>query len=432
MPRSCGFRNCDNFRTTLPEKNERLLHAGAAAIVSSSRALLADAPQGHNEAVGTGDSVTVIEQTSRLLWEACQRDPDPTDIRRALDGGADVELGVAAAVPHRIGPLLWRALGAAGARDVVGPETAVLGAMVDALRMEAVLLVPRAVALAVGPLTEAGLEPVVFKGPAVAAVYPEPGLRPMDDIDLLLPADRHALQVLQRAGWRVVREAGRHHYDTVLLHDEVPSFSLEVHYGLEEPSRRVTSLDPGALWSRRVPVRCAGTGAFGLSPVDELVVLAAHAGKPFHGFTRLLWIADLAMKIDHPAAPPVDWDAVRARAEEANCLTVVGAALALARYAGVEAPPELFPLPTRGWRGRALRQLLSVTWPLTAHELHRYRLTYALTDAPALRLRALVVVLGNWHGIGVRLQAKTRHPFSPTRDHAVTAGAVKTPHVPPI
>ena len=53
--------------------------------------------------------------------------------------------------------------------------------------MEAVLLIPRALALAVRPLTDAGLEPVVFKGPAVAARYPKPGLRPMEDIDLLLP-----------------------------------------------------------------------------------------------------------------------------------------------------------------------------------------------------------------------------------------------------
>ena len=79
--------------------------------------------------------------------------------------------------------------------------------MADALRMEALLLIPRAVALAVRPLTEAGLEPLVFKGPAVAARYPEPGLRPMDDIDLLLPAADHrrALDALAGAGWQVAR-----------------------------------------------------------------------------------------------------------------------------------------------------------------------------------------------------------------------------------
>jgi Uncharacterised nucleotidyltransferase len=380
--------------------------------------------------------VAVTEQTARLLWEACRRDPDPLAIQRTLDGGADVPLAVAAAESHRIGPLFWRALGAAGARDALGAQESTLGAMVDAFRMEALLLMPRAVALAVRPLTEAGLEPVVFKGPAVAASYPEPGLRPMDDIDLLLPVEDHwrAVELLQHAGWRVARPEGRDHYDTVLLHDEVPSLSLEVHYGLEEPSRRVTSLDPRALWSRRVPLCCGGTEAFGLSQVDQLVVLAAHAGKPFHGFTRLMWIADLAMTVNDPTAPPMEWDAVRALALEANCLTVVGAALTLASYAGVDAPTGLFPLPTRGWRGDALRQLRSVTWPLTAHELPRYRLTYALTDAPAQRLRSLLVLLGNWHGLGVRLHKKAalaRHPFATPHGRATTPRAVHTPQLPP-
>ena len=311
------------------------------------------------------------------------------------------------------------------ARDALGPDGAGLGAMADAFRMEAMLLIPRAVALAVRPMTEAGLEPLVFKGPAVAACYPEPGLRPMEDIDLLLPAGDHrrALDALHGAGWHVARAGGVEHYDTVLIHDKVPSLSLEVHYGLERVSQRVNALDPGALWARRVPLDCAGTPAFGLAQADELIVLAAHAGKPFHGFVRLIWIADLAMIVGGAAArgAPVDWDSVRAGANEARCLTVVSAALALARRVGVDAPSELFPLPSRGWRGQALRQLLGVTWPLTTHELHRYRLNYALTDSPAQRVRSLVSLVGNWHGLQVRVRTTAdllRRPPRPARPPA--------------
>jgi hypothetical protein len=274
--------------------------------------------------------------------------------------------------------------------------------------MEALLLIPHAVALSVQPLTAAGLEPVVFKGPVVAGRYPEPGLRPMGDIDLLLPVADHAraLNALRRAQWRVVRAGGDGHYDTQLVHPHVPTLSLELHYGLEPSSERVTGLDPAALWERRVPLDCAGTSAFGLSRADEVVVLAAHAGKPFHGFTRLMWIADIAMVVGDAVADgsPMDWDAVHAAAEEARCLRVVGAALALARRVGVDAPSEYFPLPTHGWRGRTLRQLLSVTWPLTAHELHRYHLTYALTDAPTQRVRSLLALVGKWHGLKMRVQ----------------------------
>jgi hypothetical protein len=351
-------------------------------------------------------ATTVTEQTATLLWEACRRDPDPASLRRALAGGADIGWAVSAASEQRIGPLLWRALGAAGSLDALGPDGAALGGMADACRMEALLLLPRAVALAVRPLTDAGLEPVVFKGPAVAARYPEPGLRPMDDIDLLLPrADhRRALDALGHAGWQVARPGVGDHYDTVLTHREVPSFFLEVHYGLERASQRMTALDPGSLWAMRQPLECAGTSAFGLPPAEELVVLAAHAGKLHHRFVRLVWMADLAMIVGAAAThgAPVDWDRVRAVAGAAQCVTVVGAALEMARRAGLDAPAGLFPLPTRGRRGDAMRQLLSVTWPLTNLELPGWRLRYALTDARAQRVKVLFAHLALGHGIRAR------------------------------
>ena len=81
-------------------------------------------------------------------------------------------------------------------------------------------------------------------------------------------------------------------------------------------------------------------------------------------------------------------------------MTVVAAALGLARHAGVDTPAALFPLPTRGWRGGAIRHLQSVTWPLTHLELPGYHLNYALTDAPAQRLKILLVLLASGHGIG--------------------------------
>ncbi len=141
-------------------------------------------------------------------------------------------------------------------------------------------------------------------------------------------------------------------------------------------------------------------------------MLAAHAGKPHHGFVRLAWIADLAMLVGDAAdrGAPVDWARVRALAEEARCVTVVAAALGLARHAGVETPAELFPLPTRGWRGEAIRSLQSATWPLTHLELPGYHLNYALTDAPAQRLKILFVLLASGHGIGAGVRRVTGLP----------------------
>jgi hypothetical protein len=274
--------------------------------------------------------------------------------------------------------------------------------------MEALLLIPRAMELAVTPLIAAELEPVILKGPAVAGRYPRPGLRPMEDIDLLLPRADHAraLTALAGAGWTLVRAADDEKYDTVLAHPEVPSLFLELHFGLETASQRVTALDPVTLWSCRQPAVVAGTPAFVLPQEVELVVLAAHAGKPHHGFVRLVWIADIAMIVRSATEDgnPVDWQRVRAVAESTHCVTVVGAALAMARRAGVDTPVGLFPLPTRGWRGAAMGQLLSPSWPLTHLELPGYHLNYALADDPLQRLKILLVLRGSGHGIGARVR----------------------------
>ena len=240
-----------------------------------------------------------------------------------------------------------------------------------------------AVALAIRPLTDAGLEPVVLKGPALASRYPEPGLRPMDDIDLLLPKAEHprALEALHEAGWQVARahSAAFDLYDTVLTHPEVPSLCLEVHYGLERKAQSVTGLDPLTLWSRRRPIVCAGTATFGLPLTDELVMLAAHAGKAHHRFVRLVWIADFAMIVGHAErhGTPVDWSAARAVAQQTHCVTVLSLALAMAQRAGVNVPNGVFPPPAPGRQHRTMQRLLSETWPLTGPAAAGFRLDYA-------------------------------------------------------
>ena len=342
--------------------------------------------------------------TAELLWEACRRHPRPEVVRDAIGRGADLHVASKASIDHRIAPLLWRTLTSADAAESLGEGRATLRDVFEVYRMEALLLLPRAVSLAVRPLTEADFEPVVLKGPALASRYPEPGLRPMEDIDLLLPSEQHqdALRALAGAGWVVVRSAHRGDYDTVLTHPDVPSLALELHYGLEYGSQRVTALDATELWRLRQPIDCFGTPAFGLPLPEEIVYLAAHAGKPHHGFFRMIWVADFAMIVGlaHQEGHDVDWGRVQTVAAASSCATVVAAALALARRAGVDAPEEVFPLPTSGWRGAAIRQLTDVSWPLAHLELPGYHLNYALADTRRSRWRILVVLLGSGYGIG--------------------------------
>lgn len=339
------------------------------------------------------------EATAALLWEACHHRPDGVAVRAAVEGGADLPRAVATAFRQRVAPLLWRAVHGAGLGKALGEPGAQLEEVAMAHRLEGILLLPHAVATAVAPLTGAGLDPVVLKGPALSARYPEVGLRPMDDIDLLLPRRFHAaaLGALQRAGWDVVRRSARDRYDTVLRHPDVPALVLELHYGLDAWYERATALDAEELWRRRVEIDCLGTPAFGLPLPEELVMLCTHAAKPFHCFTRLVWIADLAMVLGQRAEAglDVDWSAVHAVARAGRCTTQVAAALTLAGHAGVRAPAGAFPLPDRGWRAAALGALADPCWPLGGEERPTFHLRYALTDSV---VRRFVLLVGSTHG----------------------------------
>lgn len=338
--------------------------------------------------------------TAALLWESCRRRTRVDAVEDALRQGADPHAALSAAMSHRVAALLWRTLASAGQTSALGDEEERLRAIADVHRYQAVLLLPEAVRRAVTPLTDAGLEPVVLKGPALAARYPEPGLRQMEDIDLLLPPADHtrAVRALESRGWSVARPSARDRYDAVLCHPGVPSLALELHYGLEAPYERVTRLDAVELWNHRVPIDCLGTPAFGLPLEQEIVMLAAHSGKPYHGFSRLIWIADLGMVIgyadDHGVR--VDWESVRDVAGRGRCATVVGTALALADRVGVDAPPDLLHVPTSGWRAAALVPVLDATWPVAQSEISTFHLRFAMVDS---LWRRSVLVVGSGHGM---------------------------------
>jgi hypothetical protein len=314
------------------------------------------------------------ESTLTLLWESCRRDLDSETLRTAAAGDVQASLLVAMAEGNRTDPLLWRALDVVGRTDVLGDLEANLRQRAELFRH---LLHPQALAQAVSPLTAIGLEPVVMKGPAVARHYPEPGLRPMDDLDLLLPPSQHraALDALSIAGWRVVRAQSRDWYDTQLVHPDLADFPLELHFGLQGWHERTNRLDALDLWTRRQPIEVMGVSAFGFQREDDLVYLAAHAGKPFHGFDRLIWLVDLAM-LDQE----VDWERVQALAADARCTTVVTVGLRMATRMGLRLPERLFGLPAGGWRSVALQPLLQADWLSSAHA-GTFHIRFALVDS---------------------------------------------------
>jgi hypothetical protein len=201
--------------------------------------------------------------------------------------------------------------------------------------------------------------PVVLKGAYLAeAVYPEPGLRPMNDIDLLfppgdLPAVAEALRDLGYAAREKSADLGpgiRKHTSTFKQPGAAAtpnpylsgdgSLMIEPHRSLEESWFGLRcDLTPGML-DRAVPLEFAGQPARALAPADALLHLAVHL--TFHlvmGSPSFVQLADLAVFTRQVA---VDWDDFLARARE---LRASGYAYAAARLAvlvlAAGFPPEV-------------------------------------------------------------------------------------------
>lgn len=318
-------------------------------------------------------------------------------MHEAVRAGADLEAASHAALEQRVSPLLWRALEAAQIPTSVNAASWLDDLRDDAMRCraQALLLQPRFASVALSPLHDAGLEPLVVKGAALAERYPGPGLRPMDDVDLILPAAQHrsAVRALEEAGWRVAQKADSVHHETALVHPGLPGLPVELHRELATWRERTSGLTIDQLWQRKRPVTIHGAPAFGLDPEDELVMLVTHAGKPYHFFGRLIWIVDVAVLIQDAAGRgrPIDWDRVELESRRSGAETMLAVALVQAARLGADSPHHLRRPHADGVRRRALEPLFEHDWPVLERDATvAQRLRYAVIDGRARRASLFV------------------------------------------
>ena len=93
------------------------------------------------------------------------------------------------AATHRVGPLLYWHLKAYG----ISYPQAVRKSLAAMYARQKLIAAAQAETLSeiITAFSAAGLDSVVLKGGALAhVIYPEPGLRPMEDLDILIPPDR--------------------------------------------------------------------------------------------------------------------------------------------------------------------------------------------------------------------------------------------------
>jgi hypothetical protein len=180
---------------------------------------------------------------------------------------------------------------------------------------------------------QAGVPVVVLKGIDLAVeLYPDPALRVMSDIDVLVPYPyvRMAVRSLSRLGYQKMNENLAHHH--VLLHGgPQKKVAVELHWSLVEAFHPATAGDHPSqdwFWQHTRPWPSAdaspaaagleGLGALALQAEARLLYLTAHLLLQHAGSgERLLWYYDLHLLLERqPASREMDWTALLRQAVE--------------------------------------------------------------------------------------------------------------------
>jgi hypothetical protein len=250
---------------------------------------------------------------------------------------------------HRLLPLLYRNLMKVGA-----PPHPWLGRMKGLHRHSWVRnhrLFARVAALIRELRDELGTPAMLLKGAALAMhAYPDPGLRPMDDCDLLVPAEslEGALALLKRRGWqayggghnsRPTGEITPHrrrvaHSQDFLSSEPDPSWkpvSVDLHW-----RTLLNAGDDGELntnlWGRAITVSLPdGTPALIPDSTDLLGQICLH-GLQKNPVPPVRWAADAVMLLRDSAAGgavtlPIDWPRLQRFAVERALTLRLSAAL---------------------------------------------------------------------------------------------------------
>ncbi len=161
-------------------------------------------------------------------------------------------------------------------------------------------------------LETAKIPTMLLKGAAlVCRYYKKPGLRPMDDLDILVPTHRalDAVSVLKRLGWR------QNPKPKAILAERY--FNVRNGHEFNAPDGQAVDLHwhlladgcfPGAdapFWEAAVSSPLAGAGTLALCATDQLIHVCVHGAK-WNIIPGIRWVAD-AMHVLDTEADRIDW-----------------------------------------------------------------------------------------------------------------------------
>ena len=212
----------------------------------------------------------------------------------------------------------------------------------------------------------ASIATIPLKGPVLAELlYPDPGLRPCSDLDLLIrPGDVARTDVLLHdLGYRRVADA--HSFEFDVAHDRATLYEgssgvrVDLHWSLLSEPRFGWDEHAANVWERVVPTSVGGQEAWSLSLEDLVLYLAAHLAV-HHGVAGLLWQYDLFLLVER-WGKVLDWNTVTARARRWRVRSAVYFALRTVEEVFDAGVPEsvLAELEPRGMRAAAMKSILA-------------------------------------------------------------------------
>ena len=183
-------------------------------------------------------------------------------------------------------------------------------------------------------LRSAAIPVIVLKGAYLAeAVYGDVALRPMCDVDLMVPSaelPRAQAALLDIGGVLEGTEdvelfsKKRHHLPPVVIR----GFSIELHWTIIRPTEPVR-VNVASLWNRAHAATTAGVEGIALSPEDLLMHACLHLCCDHH-LTGLRSFCDITETIHHYRGE-MDWEQVVRSAREWGAARYVGLTLQLSR-----------------------------------------------------------------------------------------------------
>lgn len=172
-------------------------------------------------------------------------------------------------------------------------------------------LLMRRGALAVRALQDAKIPTMMLKASALIPLYyRNPGARPCDDIDILVPTHeaRHAMETLAGIGWSpwfgdlagYTDQFVERHYAHTFRNGE--QFHLDLHRHMMYFDTRRDADDD--FWAAAIPFEFEGNASHALCPSDQLLHVCVH-GTVWNPVSPIRWAADAFVVLREAT---IDWE----------------------------------------------------------------------------------------------------------------------------